>query len=143
MKSPTNNLYTTDRCERAGSEALFFVTLNAKHEIFRAHFPGNPIVPGVCLVQMAAELGALMLGAGALEVVELKNAKFLIPIDPRRVARLCFCIRMKGDGEQSPKGVRLQVEIKEEARLFAKLSMTCQERRRPGAEARAVAEDSH
>ena len=32
------------------------VRLNPDHYIFRAHFPGNPMTPGVCLVQMASEL---------------------------------------------------------------------------------------
>ena len=32
------------------------VQLNSEHEIYRVHFPGNPVTPGVCLVQMAEEI---------------------------------------------------------------------------------------
>lgn len=32
------------------------VRMNAESEIYRSHFPGNPVTPGVCLVQMACEI---------------------------------------------------------------------------------------
>ena len=32
------------------------VALNPDHYIYSVHFPGNPVTPGVCLLQMAAEL---------------------------------------------------------------------------------------
>ena len=32
------------------------VTLNADHRLYSVHFPGNPITPGACLVQMANEI---------------------------------------------------------------------------------------
>ena len=32
------------------------VKFNPEHFIYKAHFPGNPVTPGVCLVQMAAEI---------------------------------------------------------------------------------------
>lgn len=31
-------------------------TLNAAHPIFAAHFPGNPVLPGVCQVHLVTEL---------------------------------------------------------------------------------------
>ena len=32
------------------------VRLNACHPFYRVHFPGNPVTPGVCLLQMATEI---------------------------------------------------------------------------------------
>lgn len=32
------------------------VELCSDHPIYKAHFPNNPVVPGVCLVQIATEL---------------------------------------------------------------------------------------
>ena len=32
------------------------LNLNTSHWVYDAHFPGNPVTPGVCLVQMAAEI---------------------------------------------------------------------------------------
>jgi 3-hydroxyacyl-[acyl-carrier-protein] dehydratase len=30
--------------------------MNAQHGLYKVHFPGNPVTPGVCLVQMATEI---------------------------------------------------------------------------------------
>ena len=35
--------------------------LHPEHEIYQAHFPGNPITPGVCQVQIVAELAGRQL----------------------------------------------------------------------------------
>ena len=32
------------------------VRLNANHPYYQVHFPGNPVTPGVCLLQMASEI---------------------------------------------------------------------------------------
>jgi 3-hydroxyacyl-[acyl-carrier-protein] dehydratase len=32
------------------------ILLNRKHPVFDGHFPGNPILPGVCTVQIAKEI---------------------------------------------------------------------------------------
>jgi 3-hydroxyacyl-[acyl-carrier-protein] dehydratase len=43
------------------------VRLNPAHRIFEGHFPGNPVVPGVCQIQMAREALESSLGRkGAL-----------------------------------------------------------------------------
>jgi 3-hydroxyacyl-[acyl-carrier-protein] dehydratase len=34
---------------------LAHIELNPLHKIYEGHFPGNPIAPGVCLVQMTKE----------------------------------------------------------------------------------------
>jgi 3-hydroxyacyl-[acyl-carrier-protein] dehydratase len=57
------------------------VKLNADHYIYRAHFPNNPITPGVCLVQMAAEILELRLGK-QLQLNTAVNIKFRKPVAP-------------------------------------------------------------
>lgn len=57
------------------------IRLNAGHPIFAAHFPGNPIMPGVCQVQMIGELLADRVGR-PLTLQEVVNLKFSAPISP-------------------------------------------------------------
>ncbi len=40
----------------------FVVTLIPEHPVYEGHFPGNPVVPGVCSLQMIAECVCKMLG---------------------------------------------------------------------------------
>jgi len=60
---------------------LYLVELNPSHPVYQGHFPGNPIVPGVCQVQIIKELVALTLQK---EIIMIKsdNIKFLSMIVP-------------------------------------------------------------
>ena len=57
------------------------VRLNGNHEIYQAHFPGNPITPGVCIVQMIGELLSDRCGR-RLSLSKIVNLKFVAPISP-------------------------------------------------------------
>lgn len=65
-----------------GSEAdRVRIRLNAGHRIYQAHFPGNPITPGVCIIQMVGELTGARLGRQLL-LSKVVNLKFVAPISP-------------------------------------------------------------
>lgn len=51
------------------------------HPTFAGHFPGNPIVPGVLLLDQAILMVQTLLGRGA-EVWTVAQAKFLSPVGP-------------------------------------------------------------
>ena len=53
-----NSLYTIKRMLREGdsNKLSAMIRLNPSHEIFKGHFPGNPILPGVCVVQILKEI---------------------------------------------------------------------------------------
>lgn len=71
-----------DDGEKGGEIATCYaVCLNANHSIYEAHFPGNPITPGACIVQMCVEILSHYTGK-ELSLASLVNAKFLRPICP-------------------------------------------------------------
>ena len=51
------------------------------HPIYGLHFPGQPITPGVCIVQMLAELLERHTGC-QLELSKIVNLKFLHTLSP-------------------------------------------------------------
>ena len=57
------------------------MALNGECEVFQAHFPGQPITPGVCILQMVTELLEDCTGR-QLAVTRVKNAKFLTVLTP-------------------------------------------------------------
>ena len=59
------------------------LTFNAGHRIFEGHFPGQPVVPGVCMMQLVRELVETYLLRGKARVTQADNLKFLTMIDPR------------------------------------------------------------
>ena len=51
-----NNLYKIIRKEGVGPVANYAIELIPSCVIYAAHFPGRPVTPGVCIVQMGKEL---------------------------------------------------------------------------------------
>jgi 3-hydroxyacyl-[acyl-carrier-protein] dehydratase len=64
-----------------GDAPTAHVALNADSTIYRAHFPGNPITPGVCMLQLVGELLEDR-RQGTLVLQEVKNLKFVSPLSP-------------------------------------------------------------
>ena len=78
-----NKLYTilaltTDE-KREKISAL--ISLNKDHAIFGGHFPGNPILPGVCTVQIVKELLETSFGS-ELMLRKASNIKYLGFVSP-------------------------------------------------------------
>jgi 3-hydroxyacyl-[acyl-carrier-protein] dehydratase len=57
------------------------IVINEKHEVFQGHFPGNPIMPGVCMMQIIKELTEQIM-ACSLFMESLSNVKFMALINP-------------------------------------------------------------
>ena len=62
-------------------KTLFLVKLNSEHEIYKGHFPDNPVVPGVCMIQMIKELMEKIEGRD-LFMEKSDNLKFLNIVNP-------------------------------------------------------------
>ena len=109
-------LYETIAVDAAGAT----VRLLPESPVYQGHFPGYPITPGVCLVEIALELIAAMADqVGHDEKVRLvgaKNIKFTSPIIPTEGTELRF--NLGGEGSERT------VEILSGDTLCAKMSLT-------------------
>jgi len=82
------------------------IRLNADHPIYQAHFPGHPVTPGVCIIQMVAELlgrrwnTRLMLDS----IVNLKFLSVLSPVETP-LAEVTFQTASLADGVCKTRGV--------------------------------------
>jgi 3-hydroxyacyl-[acyl-carrier-protein] dehydratase len=57
------------------------IELNPNHEIYKGHFPGKPVTPGVCQIQIVKEIIADVIKQD-LNLVEAKSIKFLSVLSP-------------------------------------------------------------
>ena len=57
------------------------ISLIQENEIFKAHFPDMPILPGACLLQISQEFLENKLNQN-VEITKFKNLKFLKTINP-------------------------------------------------------------
>ena len=69
------------------AEDLKSWSLSAEHPVFRGHFPGNPIVPGVMLLEWVLDEVAHSLSC-APSALRIREAKFFTPLAPAQLAEL-------------------------------------------------------
>lgn len=74
-------LYTTETFDTNEEGISAQIKLNPTHEIFKGHFPGKPIMPGVCMIQIIKELTERNLGHDLFLSVA-SNVKFMAIINP-------------------------------------------------------------
>jgi 3-hydroxyacyl-[acyl-carrier-protein] dehydratase len=77
----SGDFYTIRSMQTEGNMVSAELELNALHQIFEGHFPGMPIVPGVCQMQMVKEILEIVL-ARETRLVRASNMKFLAVINP-------------------------------------------------------------
>ncbi|HOX82500.1 MAG TPA: hydroxymyristoyl-ACP dehydratase [Chryseolinea sp.] len=114
-----NDLYSIVNRESTTGSVKATLFINTSHKIFDGHFPGLPVVPGVCMVQMVREL---------LEVSENKefrietadNIKFLSVIDPRQHEKVSASI----DYTQSDTVYTINATLFADQLIFLKLRAT-------------------
>ncbi|MGI9552102.1 MAG: 3-hydroxyacyl-ACP dehydratase [Aurantibacter sp.] len=87
-------LYKVNSFESNEVEVVATVSLNKDHEIFEGHFPGNPVMPGVCMIQMVKELTERATEK-SLFLSNCSNIKFMAIIDPEKNQLLTLKINYK------------------------------------------------
>ncbi len=113
-----DNLYTVLGIERRKGETLFHLELNPENEIYKAHFPGNPITPGACIIQISKELAETVIGSSS-HISILKNVKFMNVISPIESRRIDISISLTVTSE----GYAIKSIISYESVIYIKLSM--------------------
>lgn len=61
--------------------------INAAHRIFEGHFPGQPVVPGVCMMQMVKEVMEKVIER-TTRLVKADYLKFLSMVNPTENNRI-------------------------------------------------------
>jgi 3-hydroxyacyl-[acyl-carrier-protein] dehydratase len=77
-----NNFFTIHKYTiKSENEYEYEIHVNPDHEIFKGHFPGQPVVPGVVSVQIINELLSEHLGV-QLMMTSARTIKYIAMIDP-------------------------------------------------------------
>jgi 3-hydroxyacyl-[acyl-carrier-protein] dehydratase len=74
-------LYTLEQEQTSADAGTYSILWNAAHPVFEGHFPGRPVVPGVCMMQTIQELLEKLLQQKVV-LKKASNMKFLNMIDP-------------------------------------------------------------
>jgi len=117
-----DSLYTIVAERPAVDGHEYDIRWNPEHFIYKAHFPGEPITPGVCIMQTAVELVSKATEK-PLAIKVVKNIKFLRLITPGATPEVCFSISRLSVEEDT---VKAMVTVKYGDDAYAKLSLVCQ-----------------
>ena len=77
-----NDFFTISDKVTSATEIWAELFINANHKIFEGHFPNQPVVPGVCMMQMIKEILEEVLGKET-NLVSAAELKFLAVINPQ------------------------------------------------------------
>ena len=104
----------------AEDRLAFRVRLDAAHPVYAGHFPGNPVLPGVCTLQIVRE--CLERGTGRRHrFTAIRECKFLGRVVPQADELLETDIRV---GDDTPEGTRLSCTITNHGKTVIKLRGT-------------------
>ena len=116
-----DNLYTILSQQEEEGHPSIRLRIHPEWPIYKAHFPGHPITPGVCIVQMVQELLQKLLNR-ELCLRKAKNVKYLAIISPEEVSELTVAFPKI---EEQPDGsLKVQAQVSDGEKLFTKLSVT-------------------
>ena len=91
-----NSLYTIKRIHQEGdlNKISVLIKFNPSQEIFKGHFPGNPVLPGVCIVQILKEI--LMVKSDKKLILNYADSiKYLSFINPWVTSYVNFDMELK------------------------------------------------
>lgn len=106
-------LYDIVSIEKDGPRTLARLHLRPESIIYKAHFEGMPITPGMCLLSIASEL------SGGRKLVGAKDIRFLAPVEPGSVTELLYILE-----ETEPGKVSVTVSAAEADIIYSKMSLS-------------------
>lgn len=114
-----NDFFRIVQNDDSYNENRIEIVLNPNHDIFKSHFPGNPIVPGVCQIQIITELMEILLGK-KLYLSEVKNIKYISVLVPNDKEIIEVSFNKISKDEDS---VRVFVAVSFNNKVYSKLSL--------------------
>jgi 3-hydroxyacyl-[acyl-carrier-protein] dehydratase len=100
MPAANNDLLRIDAITHEDGVISATISINPNSEILKGHFPGQPIVPGACMLQIIKEVleGALNT---SIRLKKADHLKFLSMIDPENTRSVLLEVSYKFAGENT------------------------------------------
>jgi len=91
--------YTIEAIREEEDIKYFDVALNPECEVYKGHFPGDPISPGVCNIQMIKECAEHAAGK-SLTISNVLQCRFISLVTPVEVPKATIKVKLdESDGK--------------------------------------------
>lgn len=95
MAELLTDFYTVTQSENINeTDWAVQIMLNSQHPVYSGHFPQQPVLPGVCMLQIIKECMETICHT-ALQYKQITSCKFLSAINPNETPALEFLIVLK------------------------------------------------
>jgi len=100
MTAVNNDLFSIEEINHEDGVIKATLGINADSEILKGHFPGHPVVPGACMLQITKDVLEVVLST-LLQLKKADQLKFMTMIDPEVMPRVELDITYKQPEENS------------------------------------------
>jgi 3-hydroxyacyl-[acyl-carrier-protein] dehydratase len=94
MSTATNDLFSIKNITHEDGVITAQLGINKHSEILKGHFPGHPVVPGACMLQIVKDVLETVL-AHPLRLKKADHLKFMTMIDPANTQQVQLDITYK------------------------------------------------
>jgi 3-hydroxyacyl-[acyl-carrier-protein] dehydratase len=103
--------------KHSGNNILAALAIDADSDIFKGHFPDQPVVPGACMLQTVKEILEDTF-KGSLRMVKADNIKFLNMVTPDTLG-----LELKISYQLLEDTIKVTAELASELSVFMKLQV--------------------
>lgn len=120
--------FTLEAGEKNGNSATYRCRLHPEAPVFKAHFPGFPVLPGVLTLKMVVDAinASQFFSTQTLTVQSIGNAKYLAVVNPQETQEVEISVTQKAEkNADKPAVFQFKATVQNGETRFATFSFSC------------------
>lgn len=120
--------FTLEAGEKNGNSATYRCRLHPEAPVFKAHFPGFPVLPGVLTLKMVVDAinASQFFSTQMLTVQSIGNAKYLAVVNPQETQEVEISVALKAEKNADELTVfQFKATVQNGETRFATFSFSC------------------
>lgn len=120
--------FTLESGEKNGNSATYRCRLHPEAPVFKAHFPGFPVLPGVLTLKMVVDAinASQFFSTQTLTVQSIGNAKYLAVVNPQETQEVEISVALKAEkNADEPAVFHFKATVQNGETRFATFSFSC------------------
>lgn len=120
--------FTLEAGEKNGLSATYRCSLHPEAPVFKAHFPGFPVLPGVLTLKMVVDAinASQFFSTQTLTVQSIGNAKYLAVVNPQETQEVEISVALKAEkNADKPAVFQFKATVQNGETRFATFSFSC------------------
>ena len=120
--------FTLESGKKNGNSATYRCRLHPEAPVFKAHFPGFPVLPGVLTLKMVVDAinASQFFSTQTLTVQSIGNAKYLAVVNPQETQEVEISVALKAEkNADEPAVFQFKATVQNGETRFATFSFSC------------------